>query len=194
MSVTKATCERYTVRNGYDAATICIYEWAPRSDSHGPIYGGEILVNSSFGSYCNTWSHCGMPFKRFLAGLDFDYFMGKCLGLEAKEYDGDTTVRRVKEKILEDRRDGGLGREGARELWDALDWHWQDIRDSEYGLRDAASNTELGKVLGGEWYEYISKRPTAQSKGFWRDIWPVFLKAIREETTKQLHEELNNGD
>lgn len=171
--------ERYTVRNGYDYATIVIVEWPPRQDSHGPIYGGEILVNSSFGSYCNSWSHCGQPFKLFLAGLDFGYFMTKCLGLAADEYDGEGTLRAVKKRIIAERRYGNFDRFDARTAWDALDDY--EIEHSEYGLRDATGCYEIGEALGPEWYELIRKRPTAQSRGFWRDIWPHFVAAVRAE-------------
>lgn len=179
-TVRKGQCETYAVRNGYDAATICVQEWEPRETANGTLYGGVILAHSSFGSYCNAWSACGVPFKHFLLGCEFDYFMSKCLGRDAKEYDGERTLRGVKARIIEVRREGGFSPAQAREAWDCLAHY--EIEDSEYCLREATNHHEIGEALGSEWYEFIRMRPTVQSEGFWRDIWPHFVTALKAET------------
>jgi hypothetical protein len=180
MSVIKATCDRYTISNVHEYATICIVEWTPRRDSHGPIYGGEILVNSTFGAFCNSWGHCGQPFKQFLAGLNFNYFMTKCRGMDAEQFDGEKSVRNAKERVTALRRDGTLTREQAREAWDAIEECESEAEHSEYAFVRELYQVDIPGL--SEPWELVVRSPTPDTVGFWRDIWPEFVAAIRAET------------
>ncbi len=178
-SVTKGACERYTIQSGYDFATICISEWAPRQDAHGPIYGGEILVNSTFGPFCASWGHCGVPFKRFLAGLNFDYFMEKTRGRETRlRFDGERSVRDVFARLIELRREG-LSREKARDAWDVLVLRQEEAGSSPNEFVSVVHSLEL-RGLSEPW-ELIREEYTPDTRGFWSDIWPLFVATLSAE-------------
>lgn len=181
MSVTKGTCGLYVVRNRCDSATICIHEWAPRKDANGMLYGGVILAYSTFGSYCNAWSACGVPFKQFLIGCNFDYFMTKCLGSDARVFDGEKSVRAMLDVVLSCRRYNGLAPHLARDAWDHIIEHRDEAEASEHDFVRVMQDCEVRCVRAEPW-EHIRRSPTAQSTGFWRDIWPHFIAAIREES------------
>lgn len=179
MSVTKHIAEVYTVRHDGEFGTFCIVEWAPRTDDHGPVYGGELLVNSTFGAYCNSWSHCGQPFKRFLAKIEFDYFMGKCRGRAADVFDGEKSLKLVKERVIQLRRQGWLDHGAARELWCELTLCREEIERSPDDFVRVISDLNVRRL--SEPWELIVTRPASDTVGFWRDLWPSFISALSQE-------------
>src|SRR4051812_17884112 len=57
---------------------------------------GFLGVFSDYGNYAYHWTHFGDDFKKFLAGLDWDYLYGKLMQLrDARVYDGEATLQKV---------------------------------------------------------------------------------------------------
>lgn len=58
LSVTKKFCERYTVKNNGEYATILLHSWTRPStgDAGRSGYGGDIMINSSFGNWSHSWA------------------------------------------------------------------------------------------------------------------------------------------
>lgn len=186
MSVEKRTMDRYDVRAKGEYATICIREW-----KNEQYFGGEILIHSSFGSWGNSWSACSNSFRRFLIGVDFDYIFGKFMGHDLRQFDGDASMKNLKQKMCKARRDRDIEQEESREVWDEIDAEAESLKRS----LDSWVQTLMGiarlrsqamrELLDEPWYMSADK-PDQSAVCFWRDLWPEFVGALREEmSTKE---------
>lgn len=97
-SVTKGTTETYQVRTQQEWASIAVREWTRKTETE-TYYCGEIMINSGYGAWANSWGHCGVRFKKFLIGCNFDYIFGKFMGHDLRVYDGDATLKHIKQKM-----------------------------------------------------------------------------------------------
>lgn len=202
MSCTKITgADVYSVRNRHEWATIVVRCW--QDESGGELrHRGEILINSTFGSWANYWSAPGMPFKRFLLGLDFGYCMQKLMGRDLQEHDGDATLKALRRSVLEARRNRRLDKSAAA-------WVWQEIEDRSSSLADTVESfvsacgdiqrdageswnrrqvgnhaDEIGDLFAEPWY-MTETRDNPQAVGFWRELWPEFIATLRAEVAAE---------
>lgn len=196
MPVTKTTRECYEVRDGKPGgewANITLHCWdrtANRGTKHeGTYYCGEITIQSSFGTWGHIWTACANPFKEFLQKVEFEYAFGKFMGTGLDRYDGDGTLLQLKRDILERRRQNRLDSTQAREAWDAVEWERDRIESDEtscgFALMDVASQLDDRHPMREhfadpcEWPR-VTKRD-CQAVGFWRELWPLFLDALKAE-------------
>lgn len=200
MSVTKDVCERYTIHAESEYASICIKEWTRNSAMTGgqTYYCGEIMINSSFGSWGNIWGACGCPFKEFLIGSDFSYLFGKFMGAKLEVYDGDATFRELLKRVINNRRDNSFDADSARRIWDALTEREDEISRSlesmVHAVHDAigdigscADRKRISEAFAEPW-EAACDRPDIQAVGFWKTIWPQFRDALAFELKQQAAE------
>lgn len=182
MNCSKSTCEMYRVRANGEYATVCLSVWSRETVAQPSqqVYGGEILVHSSFGTFCHTWNHCAVPFKQFLLSISFESFMMKCLGEEFESFDGLASVASVKTAILESRREEGLSADDARNLWDELDLVSDEAQSCEYAFHHVLSDLCTEESIGAS-TEFVVTTPSNQAKGFWRELWPHFLAMLEAE-------------
>ena len=195
--VTKSTdFEVYRIRAGYhdqEWATIAIKGWQVPADAYcsTPREIGEILIHSSFGSWAYQWSHLGVEFKAWLAGnRDRSYMAEKFLGSAAYKFDGEKTVKGLRERVIEQRRHGGLRKEEARLIWDWIEENELELETSPDsfvnkmydGPRDCDELTRsTGARFFEEPWEHIATSLDRPFDGFWTQVWPVFRQALREE-------------
>jgi hypothetical protein len=196
MPVTKTTRECYEVRDGQrggEWANITLACWDRMANvgtkHEGIYYCGEITIQSSFGTWGYIWTACANPFKEFLAGAEFDYVFTKFMGTKLDRFDGDASVREVCKWITEGRRDGSLSKSEAREAWDAL----EDVRSvAEYGehefgtaMMDVARSLDDRHPLHDHFADPCGwprcTKYDAQAQGFWRQLWPLFIEALKAE-------------
>ncbi len=199
MSVTKTTgAEVYSVKNAGEWATIVVRAWDEPGKDGKPWHRGELLINSSFGAWSNYWNAPGMPFKQFLAGLEFDYLMTKLMGRSLEEHDGDATFKDLRRRFLEMRRKNRVDKGAAA-------WFWREMNDRHESLEGSVDSfvracgeileeakkpwstkhtlfamDEFGELLYEPWH-HTKTRVNLPAKGFWRDIWPEFVGKLREE-------------
>ncbi|KVP39726.1 hypothetical protein [Burkholderia ubonensis] len=175
----------YRVWSKGEYATFCLDEWSWESlgNPTRSVYGGELLVHSSFGQFCHTWNSCAVPFKQFLLNIGFDSFMTKCLGEDYLVFDGSASVEQVKQAIQQQRREEGLSAEEARELWDELETVSETAESSEEGFHIALAEVCREDTIGSS-SEYAVRVPSSQAEGFWRELWPEF-KAMLEAALKE---------
>lgn len=196
MPVTKTTRECYEVRDGkrcgeWANITLACWDNPPqpgytRTSMH---YGGEIQIHSSFGSWGHSWSACGVPFKRFLTDAGFDYVFTKFMGTKLDRFDGEASAREVLKSIIEERRTNGMSKAEAREAWDAFD----NVRSmAECGEHDfGTAMMEVAHSLGRRHpmhdnfadpcgWPKVTKYDV-QAQGFWRQLWPLFVEALKAE-------------
>jgi len=188
MSVIKTTgAEHYIVRNNHEWASIVVRCW--EAEEYGKTrHCGEILIHSSYGSWANSWGHCGSQFKQFLVGLDFDYLFIKFMGHRFKVFDGELSVRRLRDRLIEARKEGGVTREEARECWDDIEDRESELESSEREFVDAVyaivHRVDSGRVqrIFCEPWDLIRKSADTRAVGFWSELWPEFKAALQAET------------
>lgn len=135
---------------------------------------------SSYGNYAYQWRSIGdCTLKAFLSDLDFSYFMSKTRR-EYLRFDADASIDGIKRHIIENRRDGSLTCEEARDAWDDLPG--VDANSVDGFLNEFCASEALMRVYGGDYCDIARERPDSDSKGFWREIWPEFLKKIAAPT------------
>lgn len=178
----RSKCDMYYVAQDGESATMCIDAWANESSKSTGFttYGGELLIHSSFGSFCHTWTNCAVPFKEFLARIGFHSFASKCLGADAVEFDGNASVASFKEQLLDLRAAGVLSKERARELWDYLD---EDMAHNEFVFHKVLD--EICDEADGfdEPTSHIVKKPNRQALQFWKQLWPLLKSMLEQELT-----------
>lgn len=182
MAQSKSVCEMYRVSRDGEYATICVATWTNETGRH-PSFGGEILVHSSFGAFCHTWSNCAEPFKQFLLGIRFDSFMLKCLGNDFNVFDGEASIKQVKQALLTLRRTREFNTDTAAEFWDDL-MGFADVAASseESFYRELSDFCENIDGLG-EPGDYVVQAPDQQATGFWQQLWPIFKTMLESELT-----------
>lgn len=140
---------------------------------------GRVRVSGTIGSYQAFWGRRQrgtLDVREFLAGIDAHYAAGK-LGVLREEDCPAATLRGVKEQILQERREGDLSAEEAREQWDCavegLDGECRPEAVSDW-LRSAVE-------LRDEPWELTRGRPTQtfqRFKGMWARMRPELLADI----------------
>lgn len=189
------------VRGGhgnYEWATICWQGWQATGMDGQPRECGEILIHSSFGSWANSWSHMGVPMDRFLMTADRGYCAEKFMGAKAYVFDGEKTVRNLRSSLLEHRRIGDITKDDARAIWDFVDDHADEMesssdmfcermfdcmRQADWPPRNGRYS-DAGPERGARYFleepwERISTSMDRSFKGFWRDLWPVFVSQLK---------------
>ena len=187
-------CETYQVRNKGEWATICLRQWTRESTDGHPRHCGEIMIHSSFGSWANSWGHCGTPFKSFLASLEFGYLFGKLMGTDLRKFDGEGSVKAIKQLILECRRGKRychVSKDEAREAWDAVENSSSEAESSLDAfvrvLRDVYDE-RIGDGLREQFEEpwnHSVDKDNPQAVGFWDHIWPEFKALLEKEALEE---------
>lgn len=195
MPVTKTVRECYEVRENREWANITLNCWSRPANvgtqHESTYYCGEIAIQSSFGTWGYIWTACANPFKEFLQEVEFDYAFGKFMGANLVQFDGDGSMRAMRERIIEHRQYTNLSKADARALWDALNeiesWATTSENDWVNALGDAAQSLRLDRkpaaaeFLSEPW-EYIQTKPKPNAVNFWRKLWPSFVAELKAET------------
>ncbi|MCV2423376.1 hypothetical protein LNV47_22570 [Paucibacter sp. DJ4R-1] len=204
MSVTKTSgSEVYNVKNSGEWATIVVRCWQDEDHPDGrPRHRGELMINSTFGAWSYYWGAPGMPLKRFLIGLGFDYLFGKLMGQALEQYDGEASVTDLRQRVLSMRRRRSIDREVARWIWGEISDRIDTLERSVDGFVDACCSisqhardwyesrtvgqalTEIDELFDEPWHQ-TKTRDNPQAVGFWREIWPEFTAALKAEMAEQ---------
>lgn len=187
MTVHKDTAELYRIRSkSGEWATIALTDFETEGES-GKRYGGEIMIQSTFGNFAYYWSHCGVPFKQSLQKMDFGYFMNKAYGPNYRVFDGSGTFRSILERVIDLRREGRLTKQEARDLFLGFK---ESQEEAEASLHDFVRVVqEVVELLPAskmryfsEPWEYEVKEHDPRLQGFWKEIWPEFIAQLASES------------
>lgn len=131
---------------------------------------------SDYGDYGYRWPEAGWgdyDFRKFFGREgNADYVLHKIA--RSDEYDGKTTLRAVKERIIEDRRDSILDREQARHEWDLLEAH-----DRLYSRENFTFWYQETKIVEAHVLYYTDFSP--QVLAFMKHTFPRLQAAIQAE-------------
>lgn len=167
VSVTKTTVECYKIRNKYTWADITI-------DANGNT--GRIQIASDYGSWQNYWGSCGKSFKEFLLHLDKHYVAGK-FGAD-RWFDSEKTIKAFKQCIIENRRNGYLDFETAREAYDEAESLNDYTQETEF-YRELDDKSEIMRL-----YDHcpdLSYGIESGFENFWNKVWPIFINTLESE-------------
>lgn len=186
--VRESTCPVYHIRNDGEYATICVRDW-----KNEEYFGGEILINSSFGVFAHTWGSCSVPFPKFLTKVDYDYFMGKCIGDKSYVFDGPATYINIIKDIFLIRRNKYITKEQCRtaylmlvDVQDRIIESDSSCVDTLWDIFNEISNEpsldEVNEAIADA-HEYIIDKKNQQAEAFWNELWPIFTNHIKKDLT-----------
>lgn len=135
---------------------------------------GYFSCISDWGNFSHLWTSFGTEdFRAFLCQLEKDYLVSKVA--PKKQYDGEKTLRLIKEHILQSRRSGSLSKEAALREWAGLsyfDFH------TEHGFGEWVQDTDLDSAWELTGYSY-----DPQALMFCEKLWPRFVELLQKDLT-----------
>jgi len=149
---------------------------------------GQLTSQSDYGVHAHWWSppKRGDRMAEFLklilwAKKDRGYFITK-LAQGQKDYDGRTTLREIKKRIIELRTEGRWDREKAREEWDLLESCGIESHHEDFAKWMDSTTME-------EPWEYSFTMPPPQTVAFVeRVIIPKLVPAIERYLENPQHD------
>lgn len=193
-SCTTADAKVYQLRSIKNGDDYC--SWADIT-VRGWDGGGTIDIQSDYGSYAYGWHHTGNKnFLEFLLKLDFHYFMGKCKMQEGGGYTFDPTasVKDIYSEIVRWRKENGLSKEKARELWNLVNESELDSADTIQDIYEYIPP----EVFSTIYYNDPTALPSNQCedpgcKFFWSTAWQAACEVWRKELEEAANAFLFNG-
>lgn len=174
MKVIKSTVEKWHIRreNGWWCGNFLF-------DNRN----GELCIHSDWGNWNYLWHAMGegIDLKNFLLDIEPDYLMSKLASeSERRWFDKDATIKELKRKIIELRRNDDLDEDIAREHWEELE-DFNDIETGE-GYQAKFWDTQYLRQMYYDYadYPYVTDYHP-RLRAFVRDGWPLFIQAIKEE-------------
>lgn len=144
---------------------------------------GYFSTVSDYGNYAFWWHAFEGDFRAFFAQCDDGYVLGKLA--KRDYYDGEATRTRIREHILEYRRDGWLSKDRAREEWDLLNRCGVDSRE------DFARWYDETKFDDAAEFAKYDHEPDARM--FAERVLPVLREALRKEMAAEKADGAKHG-
>lgn len=182
-TITETAIKAYRIKCAGEWATIMVEGWQSNPAAGATQEQGEILIHSSYGNWGYQWTNAGASFKRFLAGLSFDYMMGKMMPGRLREFDFEASLASWKRHLVAARRSRSLTADEFREIWDescayspcSIDLFMDRIeRSRPHGHHD--------HPLWDSINAYAVCRYNVQAVRFWEDLWPKFVAHLLQES------------
>lgn len=179
VSISKSTCERYTVETNHSWAIFLI-----------DAGDGMLSIQSDYGNWGHSWSSPGKDFKKFLCELDDDYLLRKLCGNPDK-FNAKKTVANIKKIICESRRERLRVR--IRREWQEITKEWcRNMWDSAEELEDITSADVFAeRVMNDPYLEAIGEHITESDvmvyerdgamTMFMERLWRPFIEYLKAE-------------
>jgi hypothetical protein len=154
--------------------------WAVATIREWP-QGGSLDVQSDEGNFSYSWTSIGPDrFTDFLRSLEYDYFMGKAHPGSGRRFDFEASVKDLRHRIREARREGRITKEVAREHTDLL-------KGLEHTLSHEAFCHQLHYELG--WVHDYDDAPGVMiddfgCRRFWDGPWKALCAHWAQATAK----------
>lgn len=150
---------------------------------------GYLALHTSHGDWQYRWCSPGIPFKKFLTSIDGDYLMRK-LGLRTY-FEGEETVNRIKQDIIEKRKELDISAEEARSFMDMIKPKKRSVLNYRFSTSSVGEfyrsfDEGVGRELVEKIYEDITYVPCyvgydPSLKFFISDLWPSFIEELKKE-------------
>lgn len=165
---------------------------------------GLICIYSDYGNYSHWWGQSGRGTKtlsEFLLKTGVEYLKDKFSYGAERYFDSDKTIERIKQDIIQKRRERGfrrasqyreLSKEDARELWDEIEWaDWPDKLSDFYWVLNQDASKTFEMIYGNDHSSVpciTGYQP--QLVAFMERVWPVFMAGLEEHRRKNETENL----
>lgn len=136
---------------------------------------GCVSIQSDYGDYAYRWSSFGEDIRTFLMQCDQSYLINKFTLGWPQISKGEKSTRRIKESILDERRQGAISKQEARDLYDAV----PDLEDG-FRLNDIYDSNLVDWIIGGEYGTLVCEKELGQIVAFFEVCWPDILKQMKE--------------
>lgn len=136
---------------------------------------GVFTCVSDWGDYGYRWPQAGWgpgDFRKFFLQCYDEYILRKIARPDV--YDGEATLRAVKERILEARRHGSWSRDRARREWDRLEVYGH--LDSREDFAMWYEDTDIDEAYGLSVYSF-----SGEVRGFIEHVLPRLREAIKKQ-------------
>lgn len=190
MTVNKSTCEVYDVSQNGEYATMALRAWRTTTPGGRVQHAGEVLIHSSFGSFCYTWPNVAVPFKQFLRDISYESFMRKTLGLSSRVYCPGKTGEQFT-RLLESLVAGSsITRQQADTVLLAYSADLPRSHQAYIETIDAlADSDEMRNLFAQEQIDEVfgearmlkGMKENPQAVGFWAQLWPELVATLRAE-------------
>jgi hypothetical protein len=137
---------------------------------------GCVSIQSDYGDYAYRWSSFGDDIRTFLMQCNESYLIDKFTLGEPRISKGEKSIQRIKESILDERRQGDLSKEKARDLYDAV----PEYLDDGFRLTDIADGDLVDWIVSGDYEMLVCEKEYGQVKAFFEGCWPDILKQMKE--------------
>lgn len=177
----KATVYKVRPKDGEKYRTwadVSIHEWKG---------GGSISIISDYGNYSHGWNAIGeRPFRKFLCGLDMDYFGKKTLPQGYLQDDVEASQKAAMVAVVEYRRENpkSLDKETARDLYDGIAQADTCGDDMGYFAAKIQDLDGFDLVFGHGMDFPYRKQYNPQLKGFWEILWPCLVDIWQKELSE----------
>ena len=143
---------------------------------------GRVVIVSDYGDWSYCWTSIGeRSLAEFLHGLNSQYMGEKLLGSGLRSHDDDSTIKGLRNLIVEYRKDGVLTKEEAAAEWEYV----KQYEDGWGDFRWWCDQTEFFDCP----YDYSIYQPVACWTEFWNRIWtPLIKPALREIYVSEANE------
>ncbi len=170
-TITKSIVECYKIRKSES------FYWADITVDHNGNTG-RIQIASDFGDYQYYWGACGSSFKEFLCKIGIDYVASK-FGAD-RWFDFDQTIKSYKNQVLHDRRSGYCNCDEARGIFDAIKTiETNSSNNIDSFVYEVQNNDVFMKFC--DYQPDITYTISPQFKNFWNELWPIFIKELKNE-------------
>ncbi len=137
---------------------------------------GMLACVTDYGSYAYKWDAIGeRDFRKFLCTCDQWYLTSKLD--PSTHYDGDATLKRIRQRICELRREGQLTRDRARTEWELV-----ELGDEVYSSVDFADWYRRTDLHDAAELAVYSSSP--QIVAFCERLWPRFVALLKAQLEK----------
>lgn len=141
---------------------------------------GCFSVLSDYGDYGYRWPQAGWgpgDFRRFLLQCNDDYILRKLARRD--HYDGEATLRNVKDVILQNRRSLEWSADRAREEWSLLRTYDDLERREDFARWYDSTRIDCA-------YEHARVTFDPSALAFMTKVWPRITAAIREDLARSM--------
>lgn len=175
-TIINVTSETYHVQRTAGRATIVIRSWQQAGQECG-----ELLINSSYGSWGYLWERLEQPLKAMLADASFDALMGKLMAGELREFDFMASLARWSKRLRNARHARTLTADQYREAYD------ESCSAQPCGAELFLHRLQVSRPLGLQhplWDDLAScvvSRTNPRAIAFWLRLWTPFVEQLRVE-------------
>lgn len=176
MEIKKTLTETYTLKDDG-----CL--WAKINIDCGE-QSVNVMISSDYGEYNYFWGSTGSNPKQFLTDIDMYYGMNKLMHGNKNMYlpDWEERKKSFKEMIIEERKDGNISKNEARNSWTEMMDIFDECQHSEDIYFEKVWNSDvLESVIFDTDSIPSNTKLNPRVNEFWKKIWIPFTNELKTE-------------